>query len=359
MKNNEPALGAEVEFDINDIAFGGRGVGRVNDVACFVKGVIDGEKIKAVVRRRKARFMQADLLEVLTPSAHRVEAPCPYFLKCGGCAYQHIDYTHQLEIKEKQLREALRRIAGIQEPPVKPIIPSPQPFHYRNRITVHVRGGALGFFVEKGHDVVEIDQCLLASEEVTVGLKSLKSKRPRDGDYLIGEKERYGGFRQVNNSVAEILLNEVTVAAGNASLLIDAYCGAGFFSHALRGSFHKVIGIERSHGSIAMARQEAQENETFFEGGVEEFLPDALAAADSSESVLILDPPSEGLSDLVVAAILSKPPGRIIYVSCDPSTLARDVKRLSHFYQLKASTPLDMFPQTAEIESVSVLELRK
>ncbi|MFI0348145.1 MAG: class I SAM-dependent RNA methyltransferase [Chthoniobacterales bacterium] len=359
MLQTKESLNNEVTFEIADVAFGGRGVGRVDNMACFVKGVIEGEQVKSVVRRRKARFMEADLLDVLRPSTHRLEAPCPYFLKCGGCAYQHIDYTHQLKIKEKQLREALRRIAGIQEPPVKTMIPSPKPFHYRNRITVHVKDGVSGFFVEKGHDIVEIKKCLLASEEVNEGLKSLKSKHPHDGDYLIGEKERYGGFRQVNNDVAEILLQEVMASAGSGSLLIDAYCGAGFFSHALRGSFGQVIGIERSHGSIALARQEAQENETFFEGGVEEFIHDALSSTHSLETVLILDPPSEGLSELVVAAILSKPPGKIIYVSCDPSTLARDVKKLSSYYQLNASTPVDMFPQTAEIESINVLEFKK
>ncbi|HLB33721.1 MAG TPA: hypothetical protein VJK54_05750 [Chthoniobacterales bacterium] len=340
---------------LTSILSGGRIVS--SDIACFTKGVIDGETVKARVRRHKARLMEADLVEVLVASPHRVEPPCPYFLRCGGCSYQHITYSHQLEIKEKQLREALRRIGGIQEPLVKTIIPSPEPFHYRNRITVHVNGGAPGFFVERGHKVIEIDHCLIASEEVNKGLKNLKSKRPPDGDYLIGEKQHYGGFRQVNNAVASILLEEVGRCAGSGELLVDAYCGAGFFAHALRESFTKVIGIERSRGSIIMAREQAHPHEEFLEGGVEELLAEGLAGGSPSQTVLILDPPSEGISDLIVATILSSPPAKIVYISCNPATLARDIKRLSECYQLEESTPLDMFPQTAEIESVSLLKL--
>lgn len=354
MKNLKTHL-QSVSLEIRDIAFGGAGVGHVDGVACFIKGVIDGERVSGRVSRAKARFMEADLVEVLQPSPHRVEPPCPYFLECGGCSYQHIDYPHQLKIKEQQLREALRRIGGIQDPPVRPIIPSPEPLYYRNRITVHVKEGALGFFAEKSREVVEIDRCLLASEEVNQALQQLRSQRPLDGNYLLGEKESYGGFRQVNNVVAQLLLNEVMRLAGSGELLVDAYCGAGFFSHALRQSFEKVIGIERSRGSISLARRDAEANEQFLEGGVEELLPEILKNNSGSKSVLILDPPSEGLSELVSAAILRTPPEKIIYVSCNPATLARDLKRIASHYQLQETIPLDMFPQTAEIESASLL----
>lgn len=345
----------EVKLEIRDIAFGGSGVGHVNGIACFVKGAIDGETVSVHVSRAKARFMEANLVEVLQPSPHRVEAPCPYFLKCGGCSYQHIDYSHQLKIKEQQLREALRRIGGIQNPLVRSIIPSSEPFHYRNRITVHVKEGVLGFFAEKSREVIDIDCCLLASKEVNQALQQLRSQHPLDGNYLLGEKKSYGGFRQVNDKVAELLLNEVIRLAGFGELLIDAYCGAGFFSHALRNAFQKIIGIERSQGSILLARREAAEHEEFLEGGVEEWLPEILKNNIAKKNILILDPPSEGLSELVIAAILKIPPQKIIYVSCNPGTLARDLKKLSSYYQLQESIPLDMFPQTAEIESISVL----
>ena len=355
--------GQEVTLEINDLAFGGKGVGRVDGIACFVPGVIDGEKVSVRIHKVKSRLMEAGLLEVIEPSPHRVEAPCPVFLKCGGCTYQHIDYPHQLKIKENQLREALRRLGGLIDPPVQPMIASPEQYAYRNRITVHVKDGQVGFFAEGSNRVVPVTKCLIASEEVTLGFQDLLKTRPRDGNYLIGEKKRYGGFRQVNNAVAEILKKTVREAVRPSTgapieeLLVDAYCGAGFFAHELQALFTKVIGIERSIASVAMASRQAAPNEEYLAGDVEQMLPAALSAGSSAGTVLLLDPPSEGLAELATEAILERPPARIVYVSCNPATLARDAKRLSERYRIEQVTPLDMFPQTAEIESVSLFHL--
>jgi len=356
--------GQEADLEINDLAFGGKGVGRIGGIACFVPGVIDGEKVRVKIAKVKSRLMEAWLMEVLEPSPHRIAAPCPVFLKCGGCAYQHIDYSHQLRLKETQLREALRRLGGLTDPPVSAMIPSPEPYGYRNRITVHVREGKAGFFAQGSNRVVPVSKCLIASGEVDVGFQDLLKSRPHDGDYLIGEKKRYGGFRQVNNAVAEILKKTVRDAvrpSGEVNpikeLLVDAYCGAGFFAHELQSLFTKVIGIERSIASVAMASRQAAENEEYLAGDVEQMLPGALSAGSSTGTVLLLDPPSEGLAELATEAILERPPARIVYVSCNPATLARDAKRLSERFRIVQVTPLDMFPQTAEIESVSVFEL--
>jgi 23S rRNA (uracil1939-C5)-methyltransferase len=356
--------GQEATLVINDLAFGGKGVGRFEGMACFVPGVIEGEKVRVKIAKVKSRMMEAWLLEVLEPSPYRIEAPCPVFLQCGGCSYQHIDYPHQLHIKETQLREALRRLGGLIDPPVAPMIPSPEPYGYRNRIAVHVRDGKAGFFAEGSNRVVPVSKCLIASPEVDAGFQDLLKERPRDGDYLIGEKKRYGGFRQVNNAVAEILKRTVREAVRPSDevnpisgLLVDAYCGAGFFAHELQSLFMKVIGIERSIASVAMASRQAAENEEYLAGDVELKLGEALGAGNSEETVLLLDPPSEGLAELATEAILNKAPARIVYVSCNPATLARDAKRLAERYRIIQVTPLDMFPQTAEIESVSIFKL--
>ncbi len=347
-----------VTFEIDDIAFGGSGVGRLDGVVCFIKGVLLGEHIQGRVIKKKSRFWEVELLEVKEQSLHRVEPPCPYFLQCGGCAYQHVEYSQQLVIKSKQLHDALKRIAGIENPPLRSMVPSPQPFYYRNRITVHVRHGDVGFFKAKDAQLIPIDTCLLASKEVNSLLAHLKLQRPPDGDYLLGEKQHYGGFRQVNNEVAKLLLEEVRkyILRSPRKFLIDAYCGAGFFSHAFAPYFSKIFGIERSRGSISLARREAAFNEVFQEGSVEELLPQALDTFPALATILILDPPSEGLSQLVLHAILNHPPSIVIYISCNPTTLARDLKHLLKVYQLEESTPLDMFPQTAEIESVHFLK---
>lgn len=355
--------GQEVTLEIKDIAFGGKGVGRLEGMACFVPGVIEGETVRVRIGKVKSRLMEAALLEVTESSPYRIEPPCPVFLHCGGCAYQHIDYAHQLRIKETQLREALRRLGGLTDPPVGAMIASPEPYGYRNRIAVHVRDGKAGFFAEGSNRVVPVKKCLIASAEVDLGFQDLLRERPRDGDYLIGEKKRYGGFRQVNNAVAEILKKTVREAVRPTDeanpikeLLVDAYCGAGFFAHELQSLFTKVIGIERSIASVAMASRQAAENEEYLAGDVELKLGEALSAGPSTGTVLLLDPPSEGLAELATETILKSPPSRIVYVSCNPATLARDAKRLAEHYRLVQVTPLDMFPQTAEIESVSVFE---
>jgi len=289
-------------------------VGRVDGIACFVPGVIDGEEVRVRIQKVKSRFLEAGLLEVIEASPYRVAAPCPVFLKCGGCNYQHIDYAHQLRIKENQLREALRRLGGLAEPPVAAMIPSPEEYGYRNRISVHVKDGQVGFYAEGSNKIVPVEKCFIASDEVKEGFKDLLKTRPHDGDYLIGEKKRYGGFRQVNNAVAEILKKSVKDAvrpsdevAPIKELLIDAYCGAGFFAHELQEMFEKVIGIERSIASIAMASRQAAANEEYLAGDVEAMLPTALLAGSSAGTVLLLDPPSEGLAEQVTEAILECP----------------------------------------------------
>ena len=303
---------------------------------------------------------------MLDSSPHRIQPPCPVFLKCGGCSYQHIDYAHQLRIKENQLREALRRLGGLVDPPVAPMIPSPDHFGYRNRITVHVKGGVVGFFAQGSNNVVPVETCLIASAEVQEGFRDLLKSRPNDGNYLIGERKRYGGFRQVNNAVADILKRCVSDAVSPLGedvsinkLLVDAYCGGGFFAHELGSFFERVVGIERSIASVAMATRQAASNEEYLAGTVEQKLPTALYEGPPERTVLLLDPPSEGLADEVTETILGRLPAKIVYVSCNPATLARDARRLTAKYKLISVSPVDMFPQTAEIESVSLFKLRK
>src|SRR3982751_6784027 len=127
------------DLTIHDVAFGGKGVARDNGKAIFVPFTINGERVSAEISREKKQFAEAELLEVIEASPHRVVAPCPYFGRCGGCSYQHISYEHQLELKSRQVEQAMRRIARLIEPPMRPIVPSPSSYNYRNRITVHAQ----------------------------------------------------------------------------------------------------------------------------------------------------------------------------------------------------------------------------
>src|SRR6266403_2530989 len=155
-----------VDLKIEDIAFGGKGVGRESGKAVFVPYTIEGETVSAEIVRDKKQFTEAELVDVKEGSPHRVAPRCPYFRRCGGCAYQHIEYEHQLTIKWRQVRDILRRIGKIDNPPLRPIILSPQQYGYRNRITVHVRDGAIGFYRRDSHRLIDIERCPIAVDAV-------------------------------------------------------------------------------------------------------------------------------------------------------------------------------------------------
>jgi tRNA/tmRNA/rRNA uracil-C5-methylase (TrmA/RlmC/RlmD family) len=347
----------EISLNIERMAFGGKGVGRLPDgKICFVAGVLPGEKIVAQVTNERPRFAEADLVRVVEPSAERVTPPCPVFGRCGGCSYQHASYPTQLEIKRAQVADTLSRIGGFREAVVHPTIPSPKEYGYRNRITVHVARGRAGFYEQGSRRIVAADHCPIASDEVNRLFSDLLASRPHDGEYPLREPATYRGFRQVNDAASAKLLALVDDLASPGELLVDAYCGAGFFAKRLGPKFRQTIGIEWSSDAIRHARADAREGETYLSGDVALHLRRALDVAPAVGTTVVLDPPAEGAASEVVNALVQALPARIIYVSCDPSTLARDAKMLGASYSLVHATPVDMFPQTAEIETVVLFE---
>jgi 23S rRNA (uracil1939-C5)-methyltransferase len=340
-----------VELEIQDVAFGGAGVARHEGKVYFVPFTAPGERVRAMVRKAKKSFVEADLVEVVQPAHARVTAPCPYFGKCGGCAYQHLPYERQLEFKQRQVAQTLRRVGRLQEVPMEPIVASPKQYGFRNRIRVHVEGGVAGFYAHKSHRLVPIAQCVIAEPGVNESLKKLRQRALPDGDYSVVSADRGQFFEQTNDGVAGELVKLVEgwLAPGH-DVLVDAYCGAGFFAHRLAGRFSKVVGIEENEHAVAYARRVAGANERYLAGEVAAFLGDVHATDDRSKTTLILDPPAAGLDPRVVEMLLAYPPAQIIYVSCDPATLARDLGGLAKRYTLEAVRPLDMFPQTAEVE---------
>src|SRR5438093_699720 len=341
-----------VDLKIEDIAFGGKGVGRAQGKAVFVPYTIEGELVSAEVVREKKQFAEAELVEVKESSPHRVEPQCPYFGRCGGCTYQHVDYEHQLAIKWRHVRDALQRIGKLKDIPMRPIIPSPRQYAYRNRITVHAQDGVIGFFRRDSHRLIDIERCPISRDEVNHALAELREQsRVRDGHYTLRAASERRVFSQTNDAVADALRDLIAdLVPPNQELLIDAYCGAGFFAKALLDKFERVIGIDWDRFAIASANENASEKETYIAGDVETEL---LIPLDSRRSTtLIVDPPATGLSAGVRKALVDLAPATVIYVSCNPPTLARDLRDLQNNFTIESVTPLDMFPQTAEIEVV-------
>lgn len=348
--------GAELVLEITDVAYGGAGLGRHEGRVVFVPFTIPGETVRARVTSAHRNWLQAQVVEILQKSPDRATPPCPWFARCGGCSYQHIAYPQQLAIKTRQVAEALRRIGKFTEPPVEPAHASPLEYGYRNRITVHVVPPAIGFRGLDPRHVVDINECLLAEQTVNDKLEALRAKRRlRPGPATLRSSAEHGGFRQVNDTAAEVLASVVSDMADRGPLLIDAYCGAGFFAKKLRDKFTHVIGIDWDQRSIDRAQAGASPGEEYRTGDAAELLPAILSDANT-DALILLDPPAQGVAESVIAALLAAPPSRIIYVSCDPATLARDLAKLTHRYTLGRVVPVDMFPQTASIETACLLE---
>jgi len=360
-----------LELQIQDVAFGGKGVARTDGKAVFVPYVIDGEIVSASITREHKKFLEAELETIVTRSPHRVEPRCPYFGRCGGCVYQHIEYEHQLALKWRQVKETLRRIGGLKEPPMRPFIPSPIEYKYRNRITVHVRDDVIGFFRRESNKLLGIEQCPIADDEVNAKLTELRSSNPPDGHYTLRVIDGPRVFTQANDGVAAAMLDLVDrLLATAGGTLIDAYCGAGFFAKRLRVRFETVVGIDWDQHAIAVAREDANENEIYIAGDVETELQKVAAVYlnrlpqgnDTSHGrlrsiarTIIVDPPATGLSKALVETLIEHLPTQLIYVSCNPATLARDLAALKKSFYIDSITPLDMFPQTAEVEVVAEL----
>src|SRR4029453_5083648 len=361
-----------VDLKIEDIAFGGKGVGREQGKATFVSYTIEGELVSAEIVREKKQFAEAELVEVKKSSPHRVTPECPYFGQCGGCAYQHIEYEHQLSIKWQQVRNLLQRIGKLKDIALPPIIPSPKQYGYRNRITVHVQDGVIGFFRRDSHRLIDIEHCPISCDEVNRTLTELRRRNPRDGHYTLRASPGRRVFSQTNDEVADALRDLILdLVPPNKDLLVDAYCGAGFFAKALLSKFERVVGIDWDRFAIAAAKEDATKKETYIAGDVEEELkqvgavhPNRTPADDIDRgrlrsiapTTIIVDPPATGLSANVRRSILDIAPATLLYVSCNPATLARDLKELHGKFTINSVTPLDMFPQTAEIEALAHLQ---
>jgi len=342
------------DLRIDEIAFGGAGVGRSEGKVVFVPFTIDHEVVDVQLDTIHRSYSLGNLQAVRQASPQRVKAPCPFFETCGGCDYQHIEYAHQLTIKQTQVEQALRRIAKLPDPMIRPIRASPKPFGYRNRISVHSDGQNIGFFQRRSRTVVDIPNCLLASETVNEKLRAFRATRPPATVHAtLREHEQITTFAQTNDAVAQLLMEYVRCHT-QGSTLLDGYCGSGFFGHGLAGTFKKVIGIDWSQPAIRQAQEMAGPNESYLCGDIGKLLDQVLDA--ESPDTVIIDPSATGISEEVTRALLHHPSASLIYVSCDPATFARDIGRLSNGFRVQEVQPFDMFPQTADIEVVGILE---
>lgn len=363
-----------IELTIDSLSYnGGRGVGRHDGIVVFVPGTAPQEKIRARVTARKPRFWEAELVEILEPSPARREPPCPVAAKCGGCSWQHVEYSAQVEQKKKILSDSLRGLVKLGSFVTLPFLSAREEFHYRNRIQLQIRGQQKGFFAQRSNDLVPIEECWIAEGALNKKLKELhpapEEKKieiavSENGEVLImlGARDPEAAlFSQVNRSQNEILKKRVVeLIEGEPEWVMDLYAGAGNLTFPLAEKFPSatILAVDLSQASIARGREAAKEKFPQIEWQPAD-VGRALGRREPAQGdgVIVLDPPRTGCTPDVISELKRHAPKQIVYVSCNPSTFARDCQRLVEdgSFQMQTVQGLDMFPQTEHVEVIASL----
>ena len=373
------APGQIVSLTIQDIAFGGEGVARLDDFVVFVPFVLVGEVVEAELTEVKKSFGRARLLRVIEPSPDRVTPACAHFAACGGCQYQHIAYATQLRIKHKQISDLFQRIGGMSPETVAPVVPCPQPYGYRNRIMIRSQWNKpeqklnIGFVRWDGGLVEEIFDCKIAEPALNEQLRHVRANPPPKGGIKVVLRVAPEGwhvgpdsFFQNNFFLLPQLVETVRaqLRAAGTRHLVDLYCGVGFFGIELADAVESFVGVEYDAQAIKSARRNAESrgrtNGEFISGMVETVLPDLVKRLSPAATSVLLDPPRKGCLPQTLALLREVQPAQIIYVSCHPATMARDLNILcgDGVFEVARVTPLDMFPQTQHVECVADLRAR-
>jgi 23S rRNA (uracil1939-C5)-methyltransferase len=454
--------------EITAIAAEGKGLARVENYVVFVDKAIPGDKVHAKVQRKKKDYAMAEIETLVHPSAHRIDSFCVHFGTCGGCKWQHVDYSFQLEMKQNLVEDAFRRIGKTTITNQLPILGCEQTIYYRNKLEFtfsnrawltreQIDSGetfdknALGFHISGNFSsILPIDTCYLQDEKVndirnsifeftTQQAFSFYNLKFHDGllrnlifrnttlnewmvticfaqadmekiellmdfvknkfpfltslNYIINTKKNdtiydqevitYFGknhiieqlgtiqykispksFFQTNSHQAKRLYDLVKIF-GNFSkkdIVYDLYCGTGSIALYIANDCKKVIGIEQIPDAITDAIFNAElnniNNATFHVGTCEDILKEEFIATHEMPTIVVLDPPRAGLHEKVIQVLLQAAPPKIVYVSCNPSTQARDVLLFSEKYEITKGQAVDMFPHTFHIENIVVLELK-
>ena len=400
------------KIEITKLDHSGRGIGYLDGKIIFVSNALPTEIVDVVVTNSKKKYLEGTVLNYINKATNRIDAPCPYYELCGGCQLMHISYEDQLKYKENKVKEIINKYTNISEDKVRSIIPTTS-FYYRNKVTLQVKE-KIGYYQKKSYDIVNIDHCMIASEKINEVILKLNSmdlknitkiviKEAREEvmvvlelssaidnnifkdafkdvniiTYFNGEYETISGnnhiveqlgeyqfiispdsFFQVNTSGAINLYNQVLKYANltKEETVLDLYCGTGSIGIYLSKEAKKVIGVELNTQAINDALLNKELNKInsidFYQGDAGIILSELNMKAD----LIIVDPPRSGFNKQTIDELLKQQAKKIVYVSCDPVTLARDLNELARDYEIIELTPVDMFPNTYHVESIVRLE---
>jgi 23S rRNA (uracil1939-C5)-methyltransferase len=346
-----------MQLRIDKLVHGGAGLGSSEGKAIFVPFAAPGDVLEVEITADHGRHAEARIVRLIEPAPCRVSPRCPVFGICGGCQWQHLAYDAQLSWKREILAETIERIGRIAAPHVLPALAAPSPWHYRNRIQLHVdRQGRVGFYRPHTNEVVEFDSCAIAEDAVNRELTARRAeiaRRDRGIALKSGEGE---GFVQVNTAQNERL--QTLVAGWLAEVpheeVVELYAGSGNFTFAIAKVAGRVFASDID-GRAVRAAQERQASQGICNVQFRCLPAERALRGHVHCDALFLDPPRKGAAEAIFA-IVAAGPAAILYLSCDPATLARDLRAFADAgYRLERCQPIDMFPQTFHIESLSLL----
>ncbi|MCL2030453.1 MAG: class I SAM-dependent RNA methyltransferase [Oscillospiraceae bacterium] len=343
---------------------GGEGIARLEDGrVVFIRQAAREDVLEVRITREHARSARAEIVRVLSPSPYRTEQHCPVYPECGGCDFRHILYEEELRAKLRRVNDALRRIGGLSAR-AEEILSAGPTGGYRNKAVFHSDGTALGFYRAQSHDIVPVKHCQLCKPEINDALQRLQRSSPPAGETelrssreeeLDGLVFQVSGFFQVNAGAARLLYQTARqyAALTRNDTLLDLYCGVGALTLFAGRDAGRALGVEIHPASVEAARENARRNRL---PHIEFLCADAAdrETALPAPDCVIADPPRRGLSPGAVRKILGLSPPKIVYLSCDPATLARDVRSLEG-YGVKDIRAVDMFPRTANVECCCLL----
>lgn len=387
----EPAAAAlEVEIEIERLSPGGDGVGREpSGRVVFVPFTAPGDRVRVAIRESHPRFARGEVVERLVSSPARREPACAVFGTCGGCSWQHVTYDEQVEQKRGFVLDAFRRIAHLDPPEPIEVVPCPVEYGYRIRCRVAVEGGAVGYRRRRSRALCPTERCPVLVPELEQALSELPARaRGRKGEWWLAAGSdgkvtaasaaarrqaaprvrlevsgralecELGGFSQGNGPLFERVAEEVVSAAGRGEVAVELFAGAGYLTLGLAAGFARVLAVEgdrRATRDLARNRDHAGLAQVEI---VETSVERALATPPVSTAdpdVVVLDPPRTGLPAGCVEGLAALGAPRVVYLSCDPATLARDAARLhEQAYRLTRVRGYDLFPQTPHLEVMAV-----
>jgi 23S rRNA (uracil1939-C5)-methyltransferase len=377
-------LPVEETLTIEKLVYGGEGLARLEGKVVLIPYVLPGEIVRAEIERAKNDLWRGRLLEVLQPSPARISPGCPYFQRCGGCQYQHMDYPFQLEQKREILREVLRRVGKIEFAGEINVI-SGEPWEYRNRIQLHIEGGKVGYFSQGSRDLCSIDHCPIASPKLNETIGKIETNRATTAVELFTNETEvqvnvidrvprpdltvlaslgvttpidYAGFQVSRNSFFQVnrflidRLVDCAITDAKGEWAVDLYAGVGLFSVKLAERFTRVTAVESGGSSL----RDLAHNFGHFGlpmASVNANVEDYLMGLHETPDFVLADPPRAGLGKIAVRELARIRAPRLSIVSCDPATLARDLQGLiAGGYRIEKVTLVDLFPQTFHLEAV-------